>query len=182
MNRRGFVKLTLTSSVVISGGVIGWSLLRTPKSNAFQSIEQVISFMDEVSKSTIVKSLGNWTPYQIFSHLSQSIEFSMHGFPESKPKLFRSSIGKLAFHVFNAKGAMTHNLSEPFPGVNPVSKYGDTLSEIVRFSKNLRLFLKTHQLAPHFVFGELSKEQYVRAHVMHINDHFSELLFQQSQM
>ncbi len=180
MERRGFVKLALTSSVVISGGAIGWSLLRSPRSNAFQSIEQIISFLDALPQATNIESSGNWTPNQIFSHLNQSIEFSLNGFPEYKSELFQSTIGKLVLHVFNVKGAMTHNLSGAFPGADELRKESDLQSDIVRFSKNLRLFLEAQQLAPHFIFGELTKEQYARAHVMHINDHFSELMFKSS--
>lgn len=119
---------------------------------------------------------GNpWNLSQVLQHLAQSIEFSMQGFPALKGAWFRSSVGSAAFAVFNARGAMSHNLEEPIPGAPALDA-----SEALKISVN-RLLAAMDAFAqfkgtlrPHFAYGELTKPQYERAHLMHLANHWTQ--------
>jgi hypothetical protein len=123
------------------------------------------------------KSTGAWNLAQVFNHAAQSVEYSLRGFPEMKPGLFRHTVGTLAFTVFDARGAMSHGLAEPIPGA-PVLAAADPLEPaIARLLKSLDEF-EAHQgpLAPHFAYGALDKAQFTRAHLMHLANHWQEIV------
>jgi hypothetical protein len=63
-----------------------------------------------------IQSSGDWRLGRMFSHLAQGVEFSMSGYPQLKPRLFRATAGRLAFTVFSMRGRMSHGLNEPIPG------------------------------------------------------------------
>ncbi|MFK7875115.1 MAG: DUF1569 domain-containing protein, partial [Paracoccaceae bacterium] len=65
-----------------------------------------------------IESTGDWELGRIFSHLAQGVEFSVHGYPQPKPKLFQATVGKLAFTVFDKRNRMSHALNQPIPGEN----------------------------------------------------------------
>jgi hypothetical protein len=98
------------------------------------------------------------------------------GFPEHKSKLFKNTVGRIAFSIFSSKGKMTHNLSEVIPGAEPFSAKEDVMFALDRFKKSLVGF-KKHQgdLTPHFAYGNLSKAEYEIAHVMHFYNHLQEI-------
>ncbi|MFT7721597.1 MAG: DUF1569 domain-containing protein [Roseateles sp.] len=116
-----------------------------------------------------------WNLSQVLQHLAQSIEYSMQGFPVLKGAWFRASAGPAAFAVFNARGAMSHDLGEPIPGAPAldgaqalkvsVQRLLDAMDAFARFDGTLR---------PHFAYGELTRPQYERAHLMHLANHWSQ--------
>ncbi len=63
-----------------------------------------------------IESTGSWDLGRMFSHLAQSVEFSMQGYPRQKPRLFQATVGKAAFAVFSVRGRMSHGLNEAIPG------------------------------------------------------------------
>jgi hypothetical protein len=117
-----------------------------------------------------------WSLNQMLQHAAQSIEFSMQGFPQLRGAWFRHSVGAAAFTVFNARGAMSHALDEPIPGApaldaglslkGSVQRLLDAMDDFSRFKG---------KLAPHFAYGELTREQYQRAHLMHLANHWQQL-------
>lgn len=113
-----------------------------------------------------------WSPFKVFSHLAQSIELSMTGYPQLKSSAFRHSVGPAAFFAFSTAGAMKHSLTEPIPGAPVIADTGDVDGALGRLLKALETF-SAYQgpLAPHFAYGELSKAEYARAHVMHVENH-----------
>ena len=160
----------------LSGGV-GWSLLNSPSDQAFKSLQDAQLFLKSVSSTSSIKSTGEWTPLQIFRHMRQSIIFSMQGFPEMKSKAFQNTLGSLAFHIFSAKGAMTHDLGEPIPGAEVLPESGDVYKELGLLVVDIEQFLSFEKHYPHFAFGELTPQQYQIAQLFHINEHFAELDF-----
>ncbi len=114
---------------------------------------------------------GTWGTVRTLHHLAQSIEFSMVGFPQTKPMLFQMTVGKLAYRVFRARGRMSHGLDDAIPG-EVIVETGDTALAFDRLTTAMTTF-RDHQadLKPHFAYGRLTKNDYMAAHVMHINDH-----------
>jgi len=119
---------------------------------------------------------GEWTLAQMLEHVSQSIDYSLDGFPAMKPALFRAAVGSVAFAVFQARGAMGHNLAEPIPGAPALDAAAPLPAAIARALAALRRF-EAHAgaLAPHFAYGALDKAQYTRAHLMHLANHWAEV-------
>ncbi|RZU00511.1 DUF1569 domain-containing protein [Rivibacter subsaxonicus] len=123
-----------------------------------------------------LKSSGAWTLAQVLTHAAQSIEFSMSGFPELKPELFRATLGRAAFAFFDARGAMRHALDEPIPGAPELNPQTALPAAAARCLDSLRRFeAHTGALAPHFAYGALDKAQYTRAHLMHLANHWTEI-------
>lgn len=122
------------------------------------------------------RMLGSWSPAQVVEHAAQSINYSIDGYPQPKSALFQSTIGSAAFALFDARGRMSHTLSEPIPGA-PVLAQAQALeparerllASITRFQGH------AGALAPHFAYGALDKAAYTRAHLMHLANHWSEL-------
>jgi hypothetical protein len=119
---------------------------------------------------------GNpWNLSQVLQHLAQSIEFSMQGYPALKGAWFRSSIGSAAFAVFNARGTMSHDLSEPIPGAAALDASQKLKTSVQRLLDAMDAFAQFNgTLRPHFAYGELTKPQYERAHLMHLANHWTQ--------
>lgn len=177
LKRRMLLKTTVTAGLFGLGGALGWSGLNSPSESAFQSLREVSSFLKSLPSQASITSTGDWQPIQIFKHIRQSLIYSMQGFPQMKSELFQSTLGSLAYHLFSAKGAMTHSLSEPIPGAENLSAEGSVQQEIRLLIEDIEKFLSLNKLYPHFAFGNLTPEQYQLAQLFHINDHFTELKF-----
>ncbi len=129
--------------------------------------------LDKLDLSAI-ESTGEWQLGRMFSHLAQGVEFSMTGYPIQKPKLFQATVGTVAFKVFEMRGKMSHGLDQPIPGevvAEPSSE--DGLQRLWGALENFRDF--EGALQPHFAYGHLNKDQFGRAHLFHINNHFDDL-------
>ncbi|MEL7034258.1 MAG: DUF1569 domain-containing protein [Cyanobacteria bacterium J06592_8] len=136
--------------------------------SALQQIEQL--------ENKSLRSVGAWTPYQIFIHCAQSIEYSMLGYPEQRPEIFQNTIGKLAFSIFSFVGHMIHPLDEPIPGAPTLDDSNNIQPALDRLkSAYINFEQYTGPLAPHFIYGDLTKEEYTLAHVMHLNNHLDEI-------
>ena len=143
-----------------------------------QSLPTVAAALQAIeSLATGWRSTGAWSLAQILNHAAQSIEYSMSGFPESKSALFRATLGSAAFALFDARGAMSHSLNEPIPGAPALAATDALPAAIARALAALRAF-EAHRgaLSPHFAYGTLDKAQYTRAHLMHLANHWSELI------
>ncbi|WP_310384511.1 DUF1569 domain-containing protein [Roseateles sp.] len=118
-----------------------------------------------------------WTLAQLLQHLAQSIEFSIAGFPEMKPAWFRASLGVAAWTLFNARGAMSHSLDEPIPGAPALDAERSLKSSVQRLLDAMDAFA-SHQgpLAPHFAYGPLTRDEFERAHLMHLANHWQQLV------
>ncbi len=169
MKRRS---LFILGGTAIAVGAAGWVSL--PSGSRLLSVTSARDALLPM-KGKAIKHSGGWTPAQVFEHLAQSIEFSMSGFPQPKPAIFQSTAGALAFSVFQAKGAMTHGLTEPIPGAPALASNGNQDAALDRLLKSLSDFDQfSGALKPHFAYGSLDKTQYAAAHAMHVFNHLTE--------
>lgn len=175
MNRRTFLKLGV-------GGVAVTAVSAPAAYYAIQSADPSLTSMSSVYARLDIleqngfKMTGGWSAFQVFSHMAQSVEYSMTGYPEHKSELFKQTIGPLAFAAFSAKSTMRHNLSEAIPGAPALKADGLVMEAMSRFRRSLNDFDKySGQLMPHFAYGNLSKKEYTLAHIMHFNDHMRAL-------
>jgi hypothetical protein len=118
---------------------------------------------------------GAWSLAQVLSHAAQSIEYSLDGFPQLKPALFRATAGALAFKVFDARGAMRHPLDQAIPGAPTLPSDTPLPAAVQRLLTAFDRFERhTGPLQPHFAYGTLDKDAYTRAHLMHLANHWAE--------
>jgi hypothetical protein len=171
MDRRVALKLLGGGGVIAAiGSGVYWSTQDVKP--ATLSLELTLEKLKTLNLDEIV-SKSTWQLSRTFDHLAQSIEFSMTGYPEMKSKVFQSTVGQVAFAVFQARGKMSHSLEEPIPGeiiVSPMSSGNEALSRLITALEHFDSFKRA--LKPHFAYGQLSKVEYLNAHIMHINNHF----------
>ena len=172
MNRRQFILGSLASGVIIGGGVAWLSIEQNQEP---LNIDFALSNLNYLIKQN-PKTTGEWSLYQVFTHCAQSVEYSMLGYPEHKSDIFKNTLGKTAFSLFSSKRKMTHALDEVIPGAPTFSNEENITVAFERFKKSLEDFKKYDGvLAPHFAYGQLTKQQYEMAHVMHFNNHLQEI-------
>jgi hypothetical protein len=140
------------------------------------SFAEAMLFVDRL-KSGKAKIPGDWSVAQMLEHAAQSIEYSIKGYPESKSRLFQSTLGSWAFSHFKSRGKMSHSLTEPIPGAPALQA-----NDIGKAAERLRLAIISFtdfsgKLQPHFAYGDLSKDEYQQAHLMHLANHFSVVTF-----
>jgi hypothetical protein len=147
------------------------ALLNTER---FGSIDAALKTLAQL-KTTAPRMTGAWDLPQVLHHTAQSIEYSIHGFPQPKPAWFRATMGSYAFALFNARGQMTHSLSEPIPGAPGIAPDQPLIPAIDHAIAALQAFERHGgALAPHFAYGALDKPAYIRAHLMHLANHWAE--------
>lgn len=176
MKRRQFLKKSIIGGTIIAiGGAYFW--LKTGDGTDHLTIASAIQQLDSLKDKKITSS-GLWNPAQVFNHLAQSIEYSIIGYPQHKSDLFKNTLGSMAFTVFATRGQMSHSLSEEIPGAPPIKDDENLFFALKRLKQSLINFDNYKgTLQPHFAYGELSKQKYSYAHIMHMNNHFQELQF-----
>lgn len=168
MNRRTFIISTASVSAALAAG---WFLV--PRNSKEISLPTLIQELIDLQNQQVSFD-GDWNSFQTFTHLAQSVEYSMLGYPEHKSDVFKSTVGKAAFNVFSSKGYMKHNLLENIPGAPALLPEGEPRDAMQRLINALMDF-DNHagEFAEHFAYGSLTKGEYAIAHVLHVNDHFS---------
>lgn len=166
MNRRQFLLAGAAVTVATVGGIATARALRPAP-----DLAELMAELDALHGRALATRAG-WPPFKVLSHLAQSIELSLAGYPQMKSPFFRHTAGAAAFSVFAATGAMRHPLTEAIPGAPALADEGDTDAALNRLLAALQAFA-AHEgtLAPHFAYGALDKAGYAQAHAMHIRDH-----------
>jgi hypothetical protein len=140
------------------------------------SVGEVRTFPTLVSAVAAIESLarghrhtGVWSLAQMLQHVAQSIHYSIDGYPQARSALFRKAVGGVAFAAFQARGKMSHALDEPIPGAPALDAQLALPIALRRFEAH------AGALAPHFAYGALDKDEYTRAHLMHLANHWLEV-------
>jgi hypothetical protein len=170
MDRRHFVLTGAVASTATLSACSG-------KLEAFATLKEARERVLDLRFNTPTHD-SPWSLSELLQHLAQSIEFSMKGYPEMKSAAFRAVLGNAAFAVFNARGAMSHSLTEPIPGAPALDAKVALKDSVQRLLDALAAFEAwSGALRPHFAYGELDKAQYTRAHLMHLANHWQQLRF-----
>lgn len=171
MKRRSFLFKSSLATVAIASAAVGWRRWQLPEAPSSALIDEL-----DALRTRELRGTGAWSPYRVFTHLAQSIDFSMAGYPSMKPDWFTHSVGPVAFFAFETAGAMHHGLAEPIPGAAPIAADGDSPQALSDLIASLERFMAHRgRLHPHFAYGALDHRQYAHAHVLHVRDHLREI-------
>lgn len=141
---------------------------------SFRNLDECMQELDKIAQAKKLQIDNDWTLYQNLVHCTQSIMYSMTGYPENKPKFFQKTMGSILYHQFEHQGYMRHNRSEPIPGATLIQPNGNTSEAVTELKKVITEFENyDKELKPHFAYGKLSKTQFATAHCMHLADHFA---------
>lgn len=118
----------------------------------------------------------HWSFMHICTHCSQTILCSITGYPQLKSWIIRKIIGPCILRWFFYRNKMHHNLQAELISASPIDVSNrEPLDVLV---KAIDQFINYKgELKPHFVFGDLSKDQYDRYFTLHIKDHLNEVSF-----
>lgn len=177
MQRRRRTALISLGAVAVGAPALWWaSRPAALQSPAFDSTEGALRTLAALKTQT-ARSTGAWDLAHVLHHAAQSVEYSLQGFPSLKAAWFRASVGPAAATVFSARGRMSHSLTEPIPGAPEIAQGQPLVPAVDRAIAALQAFERhTGALHPHFAYGELSKDDYRRAHLMHFANHWQEVV------
>lgn len=178
MTRKTFIISSLGGAgLVLTGGVLR-NLPPQELAGKFtvDAVKEILGRFKEAPGS--IKTVGAWSPNQVFTHCAQSIELSFTGFPEHKGDLFKAVLGKTAFSVFAARGRLSHNLAEQIPGLEEIPASSEPAVITTSIDRLIAAFEKLNTtngpLKDHFAYGALSVEQNKMAHILHFYNHLEE--------
>jgi hypothetical protein len=137
----------------------------------YQSLADVVADAVRLS-SAKVKTVGNWTPGQIFEHLAAAYNGSIDGLPSGFPWIMRA-MAKLFKKKF-INGAMPPGVKLPGalakvvmpPPTSTEKGLADLRAAVERLQRESRR-------AQHPIFGEITREEWNRVHLNHANLHMS---------
>ena len=140
----------------------------------FHHLNDVLADLDKLEQSNITTS-GNWSLYQILSHLSNSIEFSMTQYPHLLPLAVRRTVGKRGLKALLKNQEMQPGVQNP---AAPQSREESDRSHEVQAFSALRKAIADFQaydgpLAEHPAFGTVSKDEFEKVHAYHCALHLS---------
>ena len=181
MQRRRLLQVAVggTALAVAGVGAGGLWLQGEPAPIAtFAGSDDARAWIDAIVRTGSGHSIGSWPLPQVFEHAAQSIEYSIDGYPAMHSTWFRASVGPLAYAVFARRGRMSHDTAEPIPGAPALLATDVDLAaqRLLRALERFEAYPSSAALAPHFAYGVLGKDQYRRAHLMHLAEHAGEIV------
>ena len=140
----------------------------------YASLDEILADAERLSCGP-VKTLGNWTPGQVYKHLATAFNGSIDGLPDSFPWYIRL-IGRV-FKKRIMAGSMPAGLKLPadFAKVVLPEPTADDVGLAALRAAVARLKREPGR-AKHPVFGEITKEEWDRIHHMHSKLHMSFLM------
>ena len=119
-----------------------------------------------LDKTAPVSGLG-----AALAHCAQSIEYSLTGFPTQRGWLVRKLIAPHLLRKFLRQGFMTHDVHAPIPlapAISPELPFEEGVAKLRGAMERFRVH--AGPLAPHFAFGDISRDDYERLRSMHLAD------------
>lgn len=179
MSRKSFLKLTAGVAVASTVGPTLTGCAASGRQLTFSTIDEVLAELDlmEANLDTLVMDQP-YSLYKALTHMAQSMEYSMTGYPKLDSPLVQS-IKKIGFNVFKSQGYMSHDLGAPVPDAPAIADEGPLEDAFLRLRNACSDFQNyTGALHPHFSYGTLSYEDWELAHSFHCANHFSNLTYQ----
>jgi hypothetical protein len=138
----------------------------------FHELRDVVSEVERLLPGH--RTLGRWTLAQICNHLAGALRCTVEGFPAdlSVPWIVQQTAGRVAFRVILATGWIIEGFKLPAKYL-PAAEL-DAAQEAAALAKAIERFeTSPTPLAPHFLFGPLTRQQWARYHCIHCAHHLS---------
>lgn len=179
MSRKTFLRLTLgTAAVAAFAPLTGCS--NNGRKLKFSSVNEALeeTALIEVNLSS-VQMQQPWSLYKVLTHMAQSVEYSMTGYPQMESSALMAAARVVFFNVFKPQGYMSHDLGAPVPGAPEIADDGPLEDAFLRYRNACSDFQNfTGALMPHFSYGDLSYEDWELAHAFHAADHYSSMTYE----
>ena len=134
----------------------------------YQSLDDFLADAEHFATAN-VQQLGNWSPGQIYEHLSRSMKSSIEGFPSSLPAPVRFLLSMFMKQRMLTKSIPSGFKSPSYFVANKISNEEGLASLRDTISR-----LKTDSTrAPHPGFGKISIEEWTQFHLRHAEMHMS---------
>lgn len=175
ISRKTFVKISGVVLVSMQMGTAGCGSVETMERRiVLGSLNETLRELDKLEKAQKILVPGDWNGNQVLHHCSQSIEYSISGYPIHKNFLFQKTIGRIVMNKFLSQGYMSHNLGDPIPGAPELPREESISTGLKRLRTAIQNFQSlSGKPAPHFVYGDASKSDYDKIHSMHVANHLS---------
>lgn len=113
-----------------------------------------------------------WSLSQTLQHCAHTVRYSVTGYPQLRPALFRATAGTLAKWVFLRRGAMKHPLGAEIDGAPPLDPGLPVAEAAAGFADAVTLFTgHVGEHAPHPAYGRCTHDEFARLHAMHLAEH-----------
>lgn len=178
MSRKSFLKLTLGVAVAAGVSPLLGGCSSPGRKLRFKTINDILVELALIEANQPVTMQQPWSLYKVLTHMAQSAEYSMTGYPEMDSAA-KQALAKIAFNVFKSQGYMSHDLGAVVPGAPEIADDGPLEEAMLRLRNALSDFQNfTGVLFPHFSYGDLTPEEWELAHAFHGADHFSSLTYE----
>ncbi len=141
---------------------------------AYKSFDELLADADRLSAGP-VKTLGNWSPGQIFRHLAIAYNGSIDGFNTTFPWFMRFVAGMFKNKLIN--GAMPPGIKVPAKFAKQVMPDATSTEDgLAQPHAAVARLKREPQRGKHPVFGDMTKEEWDKIHLNHANLHMSFLV------
>jgi hypothetical protein len=142
----------------------------------FESLDDILADVDQLAKSREIRTLGNWTPGQVFEHLATTMTKSIDGFQTSMPAPVR-----FLFRLVMKNRFLNSPMS---PGFQLPAKAAAEMTpgptDLQQGLKDIREAIKRLQTegkrAVSPALGPLTLEEWTKMHCRHAELHLSFLV------
>ncbi len=169
MNRRQFLKTAaITPVAVILGNKFVATLRPFP-------LHEMQARLKALQPQRLV-STGSWNVSQLLQHCSQSIRYSVQGYPKAHAVLRQNLVGKLQLNAYAAFGRLPNTEPVVIPGAPALEANVPNDVALQELLYELQQFITWQgALAPHFAYGSLTKAQYYAVHYLHLDQHLAQI-------
>ena len=140
-----------------------------PRDLRCRTLQDMRAELDRLSGGP-VETTGNWSYYQILTHLTKAVEGSMKGNKREMSWWKRHVMGPALYRLFTFRGSIPRGIKGP-----PSDRVeGNEAEALAAFRKALDAFEK-HEgpWSEHPIMGPLNKTQWTNFHPLHFQNHVS---------
>jgi len=138
-----------------------------PRELRCKNFEDIRAELDRLQKGP-VETTGNWSYFQIITHLTKAVEGSLKGVKREMPWWKKHLRGPFLFHLFVLRGYIPEGIKGP-----PADRIeGNETEAVANFRKALETFEKFEgPFSDHPILGALDKKQWAAFHPLHFANH-----------
>lgn len=133
----------------------------------FKSFEEIRAELVRL-ESGHVETTGNWSYFQILTHLTKAVDGSMKGLKREMPWWKKHLVGPLLYRLFAMRGYIPKGIKGP-----PADRIeGNEAEALAQFRRSLETFEGFEgPMSDHPILGTLNKGQWAIFHAMHFANH-----------